>query len=130
MLTDELRSIPLFANLTDDQRATLAERLEETTVDLGTVLAREGEFAYHLFVVLDGLAAVTVDGSLVATLDRGSSFGEIGVIRQDRRTANVVAVTPMRLLNMAVWDFKALAEEMPEFAAHAATLAEERLRRA
>ena len=129
MLDDDLRSIPLFADLSDDERAKIAEKLSETDVDLGHVLAREGEFAYHLFVVRDGLAAVTIEGELLATLEPGSSFGEIGVIERGRRTANVVAVTPMRLLTMTVWDFNSLAEEIPEFAARARTLAEQRLER-
>ena len=40
MLPDEIRSIPLFANLSDDQRATVAAKLAEEDVELGAVLAR------------------------------------------------------------------------------------------
>jgi CRP/FNR family transcriptional regulator, cyclic AMP receptor protein len=130
MLPDEIRSIPLFANLSDDQRATVAAKLAEEDVELGAVLARQGEFAYHHFVVREGLAAVTIDGSLITTLEPGSSFGEIGVLEHGRRTANVVAITPMRLLALTMWDFNELAREMPELTAHAKVLAEERLQRA
>ena len=80
MLTDELRSIPVFKNLTDSQRKRVAERLQEVEVDLGTVLARQGDFAYHLFVVREGTAVVTIDGELVTSLGPGSTFGEIGVL--------------------------------------------------
>jgi len=129
MLTDELRSIPLFKNLTDGQRDRVAERLEEVDVDLGAVIARQGDFAYHLFVVREGTAAVTIDGELVTSLGPGSTFGEIGVIEHSRRTANVVAASPMRLLTMTMWDFNELAADLPEFAAHAKTIAQERLKR-
>ena len=129
MLTDELRSIPLFKNLTDGQRERVAERLEEVDVDLGAVIARQGDFAYHLFVVREGTAAVTIDGELVTSLGPGSTFGEIGVIEHSRRTANVVAASPMRLLTMTMWDFNELAADLPEFAAHAKTIAQERLKR-
>lgn len=127
MLTDELRSIPVFTNLTDEQRERVASRLEEVDVELGTVLARQGDFAYHLFVVREGTAAVTIDGELVSSLGTGSTFGEIGILERGRRTANVVAASPMRLLTMTMWDFNELAEELPEFAAHAKTIAQERL---
>lgn len=130
MLADDIRSIPLFANLDDDQRAKVASKLVEQDVALGAVIARQGDFAYHHFVVREGLAAVTIDGSLITTLEPGTSFGEIGVLQHGRRTADVVAITPMRLLTLATWDFNALAEEMPELAAHAKALAEERLQRA
>jgi CRP-like cAMP-binding protein len=129
MLTDELRSMPLFKNLTDSQRERVAERLQEVEVDLGAVIARQGEFAYHVFVVREGTAVVTIDGELVRSLGPGSTFGEIGVLDHGRRTANVVAATPMRLLTMTVWDFDELAAELPDFATHAKTMAQYRLER-
>ena len=129
MLTDELRSIPVFSNLTDGQRAQAAERLQEVDVDLGAVIARQGDFAYHLFVVREGTAAVTIDDELVTSLGPGSTFGEIGLLEHGRRTANVVAATPMRLLTMSVGDFEELAADLPEFAAHARAMAQFRLER-
>ncbi|HJQ44471.1 MAG TPA: cyclic nucleotide-binding domain-containing protein [Jatrophihabitantaceae bacterium] len=129
MGTDELQSIPLFKNLTDGQRERVAERLQEVEVDLGAVIARQGAFAYHLFVVREGTAVVTIDGELVGSLGPGSTFGEIGVLDHGRRTANVVAATPMRLLTMMVWDFDELAAELPEFAAQVKTTAQHRLER-
>ena len=129
MLSDEIRSIPLFKNLTDSQRKRAAERLQEVDVDLGAVIARQGDFAYHLFVVREGLAVVTIDGELVTSLGPGSTFGEIGVLDRGRRTANVVAATPMRLLTMTMGDFDELAADLPEFAAHAKTMAQYRLER-
>jgi cAMP-dependent protein kinase regulator/CRP/FNR family cyclic AMP-dependent transcriptional regulator/cGMP-dependent protein kinase 2 len=130
MLSDELRSIPLFMNLSDEQRERVAGRLQQVDEDLGAVIARQGDFAYHLFVVREGMAVVTIDGQVVARVGPGNTFGEIGVLDAGRRTANVVAVTPMQLLTMTIWDFNQLAGEMPEFAAHARTLAQERLERA
>jgi len=129
MLTDQLRSTPLFEKLTDSQRERIAERLTEDDVDLGAVLARQGDFAYHLFVVVEGMAAVTVDEELVTMLRPGNTFGEIGIVERGRRTANVVALSPMRLLTMTIWDFNALTEEFPEFGARATALAQGRLAR-
>jgi CRP/FNR family cyclic AMP-dependent transcriptional regulator len=126
---DDLRLIPLFANLAPEVRENAAGRLKEISVVIGTALARQGDFAYHYFVVREGLAAVTIDDVHVDTLGPGASFGEIGVIEHGKRTANVVAITPMRLLTMTVWDFNDLAEASPEFAAHAKTMAQERLSR-
>jgi CRP-like cAMP-binding protein len=129
MLSDQLRSTPLFESLTESQRERVAELMTEQEVDLGTVVARQGDFAYHLFIVVEGTAAVTVDGELVTSLKPGDTFGEIGVLDRGRRTANVVAASPMRLLTMTVWDFNELTEEFPEFAAHAKALAQARLER-
>src|SRR5262245_41474361 len=126
MLSDELRSIPLFQNLTDDQRERAAERLKEVDVELGAVLARQGDFAYHLFVVRSGSAVVTIDDEVVRSLGPGSTFGEIGLLEKGRRTANVVAATPMQLLTLTIWDFREFAADIPEFDAHAKALAQVR----
>ncbi len=128
-MTDDLRLIPLFKNLTDSQRALASDRLTEVHAELGAVIARQGDFAYHLFVVMEGTAAVTIDDEVVTSLGPGSSFGEIGLLEHGRRTANVVAATPMRLLTMSSEDFEAVSAEAPEFAAHARTIAQFRLKR-
>ncbi len=129
MFTDQLRATPLFETLGDSELERIAERMSETEVDLGAVLAREGDAADQLFVVTAGTAAVTVGGDVVTMLRAGNTFGEIGLVERDQRTANVVAVTPMRLLTMGIEDFNRLAEEIPELAGRANALAQARLAR-
>ncbi len=129
MRTDDLRSIPLFEGITDDQLAAVASRFTEVEVDTGTVLARRGDFGYHFFLVRSGLAVVAVDERVLTTLGPGDSFGEIGVLRRGKRTANVVAVTEMRLASMTIWDFNEITREVPEIVERARKVAEERLAR-
>ena len=123
MLTDDLRLSPLFAGLTDGELERVAGLMEEKRVVRGAVLAREGEFAYHLVVVAEGTAEVIIDGETVRTLQAGDTFGEIGVVERGRRTADVMATSPMRLLTMRIWSFNKLADEIPEFGARARDLA-------
>jgi CRP-like cAMP-binding protein len=123
MLTDDLRLSPLFTGLTDTELARVAEVIEEKRVVQGAVLARQGEFAYDLVVVAEGTAEVLIGGEVVRTLQAGDTFGEIGVIDRERRTADVMATSRMRLLTMRVWHFNALAEEFPEFGARVRDLA-------
>ena len=129
MRTDDLRSIPLFEGITDDQLAAVARRFTEVEVDTGTVLARRGDFGYHFFLVKSGLAVVAVEEKVLTTLGPGDSFGEIGLLRQGKRTANVVAVTEMRLATMTIWDFNEITSEVPEIVERARAVAEERLAR-
>ena len=123
MLTDDLRLSPLFAGLTDSELERVAGMVEEKRVVRGAVLAREGEFAYHLVIVAEGTAEVLIDGETVRTLQAGDTFGEIGVVERGRRTADVMATSPMRLLTMRIWSFNKLADEIPEFGARARDLA-------
>jgi CRP-like cAMP-binding protein len=129
MPADDLRSIPLFESLTGEQLADVTKRFVDVEVDLGTVLARRGDFAYHFFVVRSGLAAVAVDERLLTTLGPGDCFGEIGLLRRGKRTANVVALTEMRLATMTVWDFNEVSHALPDLVERARSIAEERLAR-
>ena len=131
MLTDELRSIPLFKNLNDAQRELAAERLQEVEVDLGTIIARQGDFAYHLFVVREGTAAVTIDGELVASLGPGASFGEIGILEHEPEDGDTSSPCTA---DAAVHDDRrglrrAGRRDLPEFAGHARAVAQIRLER-
>ena len=129
MDAEELASIPLLADLTTEQRAAVAQRLSEREVDVGTVLAREGDYAYSLFFVVDGLAAAAHETRLLTTLRPGDWFGEIGVLTHSTRSANVVALSRMRLLTLMAWDFSDLLKELPELGERIRERALERLDR-
>jgi CRP/FNR family cyclic AMP-dependent transcriptional regulator len=65
-----------------------------------------------------GTARVEVeqDGAVVATLGPGDLCGEIGLLLTERRTAAIVAETPMRMLVLFDQTFRRLSREHPEFA--------------
>ena len=88
----------LFAGLSDEQRAAVAEAMQEQRVEAGTELTRTGEFGYHLYLIEEGEADVVRGGEVIATLGPGAHFGEIALMITGTRTADVRARTPMRLL--------------------------------
>jgi CRP-like cAMP-binding protein len=49
-----LASIPLFADLTLDQRESVARLCEEIAVAEGETLLREGDFGYAMFAITSG----------------------------------------------------------------------------
>ncbi len=55
---------------------------------------------------------MTREGEEVARLGAGDFFGEIGVLKSERRTATVTADTPMRLLVSSHQNFTALDHEL------------------
>ena len=111
----ELRSVPLFGGLATDDLATLAERADLVEADAGVDLTREGDFGHCVFAIVDGTAAVTVDGASVRELGPGDLFGEIAVLASGRRTATVTSSSPMRLVSLFKRDLCRLADERPEF---------------
>ena len=118
-------SIPLFAGLTLDQRATLAEACAELTVEAATTLVREGDFGHGAFAILSGTADVVHDDEVLRSLGPGDMFGEIAVLSGGRRTASVVATTDMTLITVLNRDLWRIERDCPEIAdALRATIAE------
>jgi CRP-like cAMP-binding protein len=114
---DDLTGIPLFAGLTDDERASLADWFEISDASAGMVLVGEGAAGYSFFVLLDGAAEVTVGGETVATYGSGDYFGEMAILGDGRRNATVTVTAPSRLLSMFGTEFRMLQEVQPDVAA-------------
>jgi CRP-like cAMP-binding protein len=113
-----LERVPLFAELTPDDRAALAAKMEERHAAPGEHLSNQGSSGYFFFVIEDGTAEVIRDGQVVAKLGPEDFFGEIAILATPRRTATVTASTPMTLLAMFGADFAKFSSEMPALADH------------
>ena len=80
-------------------------------------------------MIEEGRAEVVRDGRRLAELGPGDFFGEIGLLVTGRRTASVVALTPMRLIVMFEQSFRRLEKELPTFAASVRAACAERMQR-
>jgi CRP-like cAMP-binding protein len=112
----ELQGIGFFSGLSKQELKRLSQWTDEVSVEEGYELAKEGEFAHEFFVIEEGKAAVLHDGERLAELGPGEFFGEIGLLETERRTASVVAETPMRLIVMFQTQFRQMEREMPAVA--------------
>jgi CRP-like cAMP-binding protein len=109
-----LENLKLFAPLTSEQRAAIAEKLEERTVEPGTHLSTEGGSGYFFFVIENGGASVTRGDEILAEFGPGDFFGEAAIFRTRRRTATVTATQPTTLFAMFGADFAKLVGEIPQ----------------
>ena len=114
MEPERLKSIPLFQTVSDEELAEIAPFAEETAVEQGTELVREGDFSYQFMAIEEGRAEVSRSGEHVADLGPGDFFGEIGLLERDLRTATVVAKADMRLITLTGWDMKRMEKSMPQ----------------
>jgi hypothetical protein len=67
----------------------------------GDVIVRQGDPGGTLFLLLDGVLAVDVDGRAIAELGPGAVFGERALFEGGRRTSTLTAVTPVRIAEAA-----------------------------
>ena len=125
LLADVVRliaGVPLFRTLDERERRAVVERGALLEMPVGGAIVTEGERTTELYVLLSGEATVSVrlggDGERVdvGTLGPGDTFGELGVLLGEPRTASVRAATPCRLLRLDAASFAALVEGEPRFA--------------
>jgi CRP-like cAMP-binding protein len=112
----KLRDIPLFAKLSRKQRKLLALRADEVEVRPGKLVCRKGESANELYVIERGRAKVVRDDQYLDELGPGDFFGEMGVLEDAPRNANVVATTPMTLMIVSGPALRQLEREHPQLA--------------
>ena len=126
MQTSRLAAIPFFAGLDESDLAQLASAASELEAEEGHALATEGDFGHALYAIESGTATVRIGGATVRTLGAGDVFGEIAVLASGRRTATVVATSPMRLIVLFKRDVWALERTAPGAVERLRALIEER----
>jgi CRP-like cAMP-binding protein len=125
--TTRLTAIPLFGALEADHLQALADVASEAEAQPGQTLATQGDFGHALYAIESGTADVSRDGEVVRTLGPGDVFGEVAVLKAGRRTATVVASSPMKLIAVFKRDVWALERSSPETSERLRRLVAERL---
>jgi CRP-like cAMP-binding protein len=121
-----LRGIELFAGLSRKQRRQLALRADEVEVEAGRVLCGKGKAAHVFFVIEDGTVRVERDGQYLDQLGPGDFFGEMGLLEESPRNADVIAETTLRVMVLSGRALKELERESPDLARRLSRAGEQR----
>ncbi|MGZ4315722.1 MAG: cyclic nucleotide-binding domain-containing protein [Gaiellaceae bacterium] len=114
-MADNLKRVPLFAELNGRQLKKLAGRFRERSFQPGTSVVQEGTMSgVGFFVIAEGEAVVSVRGKDVSTLTAGDHFGELALVSESERKATVTARTQLRCLEIPFWDFREFALQNPD----------------
>lgn len=127
-VADTLAQLALFADLTSAQLEAVAHTHEEDVFAAGERVLRKGLSGGNFYVILEGEAAVELDGRQLARLGRGDFFGEISALIGDAPTADVVAVTILRCLVIPAQQLERLLLDRPQLALRLLRMEARRLR--
>ena len=111
---ESLKTVPLFKDLSSRDLKQLAGAMNERTYAPGREITTEGESGLGFFVVADGTATVTVDGTTRRQLGPGDHFGEMALIDGGRRSAQVTAETELTCYGMTAWNFRPFLKDHPD----------------
>ncbi len=123
----QLEDLPLFSGLSRRQRKTIAQHADEVDVAAGSKLVEQDRLANELYIIKTGSADVFDGEDLINQLGPGDVIGEIGVLETHKRTATVVATTPISAVVMYGPELTALKDSVPALFADLETLVRSRL---
>ncbi len=132
-LSHHLRSVPLFATLSEEFIERLRQNVELVSYNQGQSICKEGEDADAFYLIRSGVVRVSQQmpgGEIVRTyLSRGDYFGEIGLLRAIKRTASCSALDAVDIVKIPAREFSLLLENFPDVRTQLESVAAARLAR-
>ncbi|HEX9775784.1 MAG TPA: cyclic nucleotide-binding domain-containing protein [Actinomycetota bacterium] len=98
LIVERLAGLSLFADLSRPQLEAVAHTFEEVWFAEGDRVLRRGLTGTGFYVILEGDAAVSIDGEERARLGRGDYFGEISILLGEAPSADVITLGPLHCL--------------------------------
>ena len=124
---ERLRSTELFRDLSTAEAAVLGTLFERCELEPGAHAVRAGDEADALFVVESGSFEVVAGGEPLARLAPGDAFGEIGLVTESPRSADVVALEQSVLLRLDRERYLTFLASLPDVRVRAAVSTVDRL---
>lgn len=120
-VTDALKSVPLFAGLTDREIEEFAAYVRRVRFPKKSIVFQEGDPGDFLLILQKGRVKVTLLGesgqeTILAMLEPPAFLGEISLLDDAPRSATVVAMEPTEFLRLAREPFIALVKKHPQMA--------------
>jgi predicted GNAT family N-acyltransferase len=112
-ITEGTRKAEIFRGLPDGELYHLARISTMREHRAGEVLARQGERADRIYIIVDGRAEARRQGTVLGRLGEGEIFGEMGLLERTERTADVVLTADSRVVEIDVGRLVRLAEARP-----------------
>jgi CRP-like cAMP-binding protein len=117
MTTEQLlASVSLFRKLDKRDIRSLARLVKEQHYGPGQPIVVEGQTGLGLYIISDGSAEVARGNRSIKKLGVGDFFGEIALLDDLPRTADVRAITETTCLTLAKWEFLGELEAHPQMA--------------
>jgi len=120
-LIELIKSIPIFADLTDDDLEKLIKYSEKRKYPSGSIILYQGDTGNAIYLILKGQVKVVLtneDGKeiILSTLEKNNYFGEMSIFDQEKRSATVVAKSNTEFLVISHEVLKNLIKGKPEIA--------------
>ena len=104
--------VPLFSNLDSGVIYDIANLLRVKRFRKNEVIIKEGSYGDCMYFIVEGYVQV-LNKDIDILLKKGSFFGEIALVENVPRTANVIAKTNCELLELSKYNFQSFIYSKP-----------------
>jgi len=112
-IADRIAGFALFADLSGPQREQVVHVFEEAWFSDGERILRQGFSGSGLYIILEGTAAIRIDGVDRSLLKAGDYFGEISCLLGEAPVADILAIQPLRCLVLASGQVESFLKAQP-----------------
>ena len=109
-----ISNIPIFHNCTPECLKDVSMKLEQIYSSPGDLIIKIGEIGEEMFIISHGnVDVVLASGERVASLHDGQIFGEIALLKEITRTANIQSQNYCDLYKLTKKSFNEIIERYP-----------------
>jgi len=113
---ESVSNVPFFAALGPAAIADVTQMLRTIDLPARTTIIRKGQVGDCMYFIASGAVEVDLPGKKV-TLDEGAFFGEMALLGNNLRSANITTTQVSKLLVLDLVDFRLLMARHPDLAA-------------
>jgi CRP/FNR family transcriptional regulator, cyclic AMP receptor protein len=118
---DILKNNELFKGLQESDIKVVAELTTKKIVQKNTIVISEGDTSSSMYLIKQGKVNVTLTNDegkemILSTLQQGDNFGELSLLDDDPRSANVIALEKCEFIVLHKSDFYQLLSQHPAIA--------------
>jgi cAMP-dependent protein kinase regulator len=103
-----IKSVNLLSTLEMYERGQLVDALKPETYKSGDLIVKQGDPGDKFYIVEEGKCAAEKNGTEVMQYSSGDYFGELALLKNEPRAANIIAKADVQVLAVDRATFKAL----------------------
>jgi len=111
-----LQAVPLFGGLRKNHLRKLIGVGTEREFVAGDTIVKRGESGAGFYLILEGSAEVRRAKRTLSKLNAGDFFGEVSLLDEKPRSADVIATRPTKCLVISPWSLDRLISSSPTIA--------------
>jgi CRP-like cAMP-binding protein len=115
-IVEMLEKTPLWSGLTKQDLRQVIKASKECNFESGHTVVSKGGPGDGFYLIFEGASEVRSDGKTLSKLGPGQFFGEMSILDNQPRSADVVTVEPSRILFLSALSFKTLIFANPKIA--------------